>query len=137
MKFAPVFILIGFIAISAFGIFSMDSSTHDSHADGCIAATAQAADCPKENNPLTYLAFHVDGFKSFSNFVFSENLLGLLSLLIVLASVMGAGISRNNLAAPLLRRAYALRKHWQLLDPSSRQALIRYLARHENSPAVL
>jgi hypothetical protein len=134
MKYVHVFLLVGFIAISVFGIFSMSDVGHD-HADTCIAATAQGADCPKESNPLSYLAFHLDGFKSLSSITVGENTLVLLITLVFFIAGVGAALERSNLVAPPLDRAYALRKNWQLFNVSSKRAITRWLALHENSPA--
>jgi len=136
MKYAHVFLLVGFIAISVFGIFSMGGSEHD-HADGCIAATAQSADCPKENNPLSYLAFHFDGFKSFSAVTVGEHSLVTLITQILFIGGIGVILARSKLAAPSPSRSYALRRNWQLFNVSSKRAIIRWLALHENIPAFI
>ena len=122
-----------FIGIAVFGIFSMhmDMQNHDG---GCIAATAQGTDCPRQLNPLEYLAFHLDAFRNFSTATFSSvtALLSILSLFVIGIAVTA---SLENLALPKLKYSWLERS--ASFSPPYQHKLLRWLALHENSPAIL
>lgn len=137
MKVAlTTFLITGFIGIAVFGVFAMDHGSDQGHS-GCIAATAQGADCPKEENSLSFLNFHLDAFRSFSMATFGENLASAFLLLIALVLIAAFGViagispARSALATNYRRRQF-LESH---SFPSQRE-LTHWLALHENSPAT-
>ncbi|OGZ00371.1 MAG: hypothetical protein A2945_03415 [Candidatus Liptonbacteria bacterium RIFCSPLOWO2_01_FULL_52_25] len=131
MRYVSVLLLVGFIGLAVFGGFSMHAGMQD-HGGSCVAATAQGIDCPKNNSPLSYLAFHFDALKGFSTAVFGNFMttLFLLALALMCAFRPLSGLrarSSFEYAAGGLRgerssRAGERIRHW--------------LALHENSPGI-
>ena len=121
-KFATILIVIGFSAITVFGIFAMN---HGHNEAGCIAASAQGATCPNTENTLSFIAFHLGAFKNFSTATFIVT--ALLSIAILLST---AG---SLVVAP----SYSGRQLFSLSVPLLKQRLTRWLALHENSPSLI
>lgn len=127
MKYLLVIVLTSFVAVTVFGVFGMNHTNGHNEARGCIAATSQGIDCPKEAG-ITFAAFHLDAFKHFSTAIF-----GLL--LISLFAAIGLSLGRTSLAPPCAARiSRAYRECLRLL---STRSYTRWLALHENSPAFL
>ncbi|MBI4119271.1 MAG: hypothetical protein HY456_00300 [Parcubacteria group bacterium] len=124
-----IFLITGFIAIAVFGVFAMGHGNEHSH-NGCIAATAQGTDCPKEEGAFSFIAFHLEAFRSFSTATFGNNLASVLLLLIV--SVLNVAV-----ALPAFATDHRRGQFLESYSPPFQRELTRWLALHENSPAVL
>lgn len=131
MRYAGVFLLVGFVGIAVFGIFGVHAGMQN-HNSGCIAATAQGTDCPKQNNLLAYLAFHLSAFKSFSTAAFGDAAISLL-LFSLLAIGVVFGVDPKN--SPAQQSAYYRLTSPALFRPLPHYGLVHWLALHENSPA--
>ena len=129
-------LIFGLLGIAVFGVFAMNHGSGYGH-NGCIAATLQGVDCPKGENTLSFLTFHLGVFQSFSTAVFGQTILSFLLLGVPLLLLARIVISTLYIApgspGPHSRLRYFLR-----LSPSSFQKrILRWLALHENSPAFL
>ena len=133
MKYLGLFILIGFASLSIFGAFGMHAFTED-HNSGCIVATSQSADCPREINPFDSLALHAGIFKNFSDAVFGG--IGAfalaLSMLSAMAMLLGFVIFDLNRPKITVARRQTSPDSW---NPPSKYDFNRWLALHEESPA--
>lgn len=130
------FLIIGFIGIAVFGVFAMNHGSGHSH-NGCIAATVQGTDCPKEENSLSFLNFHLDAFRSFSTATFGEYLASALLLLIALVLTVAVGIiGIIHSAPPVLATNYRRRQFLESHSFPFQRELTHWLALHENSPAT-
>lgn len=71
MKHFLAALLIGaFAAVAVFGSFLMN---HEGSHGSCIAVAAHGgADCSRDEGAWTFIAFHLDAFKSFSTAVFGH-----------------------------------------------------------------
>lgn len=125
-------VLVSFIGIAVFGIFGMHAGMQN-HNDGCIAATAQGTDCPRQADLIDYLTFHLNAFQNFSAATVSTITFSLLILsLLVVGAAFGASL--RSLALPKLAPH---RVGWSdPFRPPSQYGLIHWLALHENSPAA-
>ncbi len=138
MKSAFATLLIfSFMSIAVFGVFAMSHGTgHESGSNGCIGAMAQGTDCPKEENTLVFLAFHLNAFRSFSTAVFSQNILSLFflaaSLLLLARTAMGK-LFAESVSLDCRSR---LRQFFEPSGTHFQPQIIRWLALHENSPAT-
>lgn len=135
MKFLiTAIVILSFLGIAVFGVFAMNHGGE--HGYGCIAATAQGvARCPNQADPLAFLTFHIDAFKSFSTAIVGSSLASML--LVALALVLVSSLAwffRNTIPAFSSLQAYRRKQRESFALPSERQ-LIRWLALHENSPA--
>jgi len=137
MKVAfTILLIMGFLGIAVFGVFAMNHGAEHGH-NGCIAATAQGTDCPKGENTLSFLSFHLDAFRSFSTAIFGENLANTLILLIALVLAVAFGVVASiNLAPSTLAINYYRRQFLESYSSPFRRKLTRWLAFHENSPAT-
>jgi|SRR3989344_695378 len=127
MKFLlTTFILISFLSIAVFSVFGMHSNMQN-HDSGCIAALAQGLNCPKQGSALDYFTFNIDAFKYFST--------AILTLILIITGI-GFGILVSNLNPPRLNYIYYNYKNLIFLNFSPKRKLIRWLAFHENSPAI-
>jgi hypothetical protein len=130
-SFLTILLVTSYIGVAVFGFLGMHHK--GAHGDGgCIASTARGMDCPKEAGPIDLETFHLDAFKSFSLATFGENIASTLSLafasLFFLCLVFPAAFFR-----PLQFVFY--RQRFRGSFSRERQALIRWLALHENSPS--
>ena len=136
MKYVSVLLLTSFIGIAVFGVFGMShGQAHDMDPNNCIAATAKGMDCPKEADPVDFATFHIDAFKGLSLTTFGENVMS--GLLLVFASLLFIGLAffSSHLFKPPQPVFYRYRFRDSFSPPQKRQ-LIRWLALHENSPAI-
>lgn len=122
-------LVLSFIAVAVFGFAAMDHGRGQNH--GCIAAAAQGIDCPYEANPLNFisLTFHINALKNFST---------ALTLFALVLLAIGLWITPGGFRAlpepdPNLRPRYP----YELFSQPLKTELTRWLALHENSPAVL
>ena len=123
-------LLAGFVSVAVFGVFGMHAGMR-SHDDGCVAATAQWADCPKQASPFDYLTFHLDAYRNFSLITFGKSIMNIL--LLVFAALGTVFFSQHFSKPPqLLSQRYRSR---DFFSPPQKQKLARWLALHENSPA--
>lgn len=137
MKIALTTCLIaGFVGIAVFGIFVMNHNSGHS-LNGCIAATANRTDCPKEGNPFSFLVFHLNVFRSFSTAAFGENLVRMLLLLIGAALTIAVGAIASISAATAFAADYHRRRFLESYSFPFQRELAHWLALHENSPAAL
>jgi len=128
-------LLVSFVGIGFLGFAGMYHSNQQNHNDGCIWATSQGINCPKQSNPINYLTLHLNAFKDFSTVIFDNVATTLLifSLFIVGATL---GILLENLAPPKLSLAYQRLKRSDSFHSSFQYKLIHWLALHENSPTI-
>ncbi len=118
MKFLfTIIVLASFIGMAAFSIFGMhmDMQNRDG---GCVAAKTQGMDC---------VTFHMGIFKNFSPATFL-----ILSLLIV--GVVFGVLSRNLTPPKFARHRIKQSDSFNLF---SQFGFFRWLALHENSPAII
>lgn len=131
-----IFLITGFLGIAVFGAFAVNHGADHGHS-GCIAATAQGTDCPKEENTLSFLNFHLNAFRSFSMATFGENFANVLILLIALVSAVAFGIIVSiNPATPALATNYHRRQFLESYSFPFQREFTYWLALHENSPAI-
>lgn len=138
MKSALTTLLIfSFLIVAIFGTLVMGHSSDHSHG-GCLAATVQGTDCPKEENSFAFLNFHLDAFRSFSTVIFSEKFVSAFVLLValVLTAVLGV-ISTIGFTQSVLIMNYWRRQFLEAHSLPFQRELIHWLALHENSPATL
>lgn len=129
-------LLISFVGMAAFGILGMHAGMQN-HDGGCITSSVQGTDCPKQGDPISYLTFHIDAFREFSNAVFDENLLASLLALALLVVGVGLAFLSGNLAPPKLNPGYIFYRKRESFRSPPQQQFLRWLALHENSPAVI
>ena len=140
MRFVlTVTLLIGFIGITGFGFIEMDhGGNHGMINNGCIAATVKGVGCPNGTGALDFLSFHLDAFRSFSSAVFGHNIVSLLLFLTALALL--AFFDTAGSSSFRILELSALSRSRRFLEffspPQIAQNLTRWLALHENSPAV-
>ncbi|OGY68770.1 MAG: hypothetical protein A2214_01115 [Candidatus Harrisonbacteria bacterium RIFOXYA1_FULL_48_8] len=121
MKIALAILLaISFVGIASFSVFTMSHGA-EHNGIGCVAAAAQGIDCPKAGSLFSFLAIHLNAFHIVSAAVF-----------FVLA--IGLGIVWKFQFSPPFVQSVALRYFSKRLF---QQRLTRWLALHENSPAIL
>ncbi|MDP3999786.1 MAG: hypothetical protein Q8P76_04350 [bacterium] len=130
MKLLPVILLVGFVSIAVFGFAAMN----DDHGSGCLATMVNGGVCP-EQNPLVFAAFHLEVFKSFSSAVFSGNFAGLFSIILALALIL-ATVVTGKISPPAKIFTAERKRYFESFLPLFRQAIIRWLALRENSPAL-
>jgi hypothetical protein len=107
--------------------------------NNCIAATAKGMDCPKEAGSIDFAAFHINAYinayKNFSLATFSGSAMSML--LIAFASLLFVGLalfSPHLFNSPQL--AFYRHRSRDSFSPPQKQQLTRWLALHENSPAI-
>ena len=129
-------LIFGLLGIAVFGAFAMNHGSGYGH-NGCIAATLHGADCPRGENTLSFLIFHLGAFQSFSIAVFGQTILSFFSLLAALLLLARIVISASYTTSesPGLHSRF---RHFLKMPVSSfQERIIRWLALHENSPAFL
>ena len=125
------FLVVSFVGIAVFGALAMNHGAgHE--AFGCIAAAANAVDCPEGANLFSLATFHFDAFKNFSNAIFGENVLNLLLLALALVFVLAVTVFSSFFITPQPLR----RLERTLGFFPQKQELIHWLSLHENSPTV-
>lgn len=141
MKFLLTTLLItSYVAIGTFWVFGMHAQAmgmqgHDTAPSNCIGATIKGVNCPKQAIPIDLVGFHIDAFSVFSLATFSENILASLLILTFLFIGIGLGSLLSSLASTRLNLAYSRQRSEQFSSPPKQQ-LLRWLALHENSPAI-
>jgi len=118
-------LVFSFITLAAFGFSLMN---HGESHTGCIAAEAQSGDCPKNNNPAAFVAFHLDAFKKFSSAIFSI----FLPLLFIAFGFISPQFALGNF--PSLFSHYGFSEANTIF---TKKKLNRWLALHENSPSFV
>lgn len=114
--------LVSLTSVAVFGFITMNHEGEQGHG-GCIAATARGVDCPAVVGTLGLAFFHLDTFKGFS--------LGLVIAVLALALLFWFAqdfvyiFSEFYIGAA--RETFAF---------SSFRDFTRWLALHENSPAL-
>ena len=130
------FLTLSFIAVAVFGLFPMISTEHGH--DVCITVASQKFNCQKVGDALPYIALHLDAFRIFSTAVFGNNVANFAFLffaaLLIIASRIGAGIYPS---LPALAKDYNRRRFFESFSPPFELEFTRWLALHENSPAIL
>ena len=128
-------LLVSFVGIAVFGVFSMHLSAQ-SHDNGCIVSSIQRIGCPKQSDLVSYLTFHTDVFKGFSTAVFGKNFLTSLLALVLLVVGVGSAFLFSDLSSRKLSPVYTRHRKCESFKSPPEQQLLRWLALHENSPAV-
>jgi hypothetical protein len=136
MRHLGIFILIGFITLSSFGIYGMHAFMGNKEG-GCIAALVQDTDCPLQVDSLGYLIFHLEAFKGFSMAVFGENIINALVFTFSLFLLFGLVLlSSSNIKISryiISKRRYRFRNSFL---SHQKQKINKWLAMFENSPTV-
>ena len=129
-----ILLVISFISIAIFGVFSMHPEMQ-SHNDNCVAATVQGTDCPKQNNLFDFVFFHFNAFKNFLTAISSNSV---FSLLIFYSFIILIGIKAFLRNSELLRFNFARNelKRLEVFNPPSRHKFFYWLLLHENSPSA-
>ena len=127
------FLILSVVGIALFGVFAMGHGAEQGHS-GCIAATAQGGDCPKEASVLSFIAFHLGALRSFSTAIFSQSILFLFLVVVSLLSLIAIGRAYARIDSPGL---FLLKQSLESSASPLQQRIIRWLALHENSPAIL
>jgi len=142
MKYLGFILTIGFVGIFLFGTCSihtqadMNAQGHDMSPSNCIGAAAQGVDCPKQADPIEFATFHIDAFKGFSTAIPGENVMAGLLLAFASLVLMGLAFFFPGRFDPPQLAFY--RYSFRDTPFSSREReYLRWLALHENSPAIL
>jgi hypothetical protein len=131
-----IILLASFTGIAVFGVFGMNhGEAHDMDSNNCIAATARGLDCPKEADPIDFASFHIDAYRGFSLATFGESILSGLLLAFAPLLFIGLALFSHHLFKPPQLAFYRYRFS-DSFSPPQKQQLIRWLALHENSPAI-
>ena len=125
-------LLVSFTGLAVFGIFGIHAGMQN-HDGSCIAAKVQGTDCPTQSNPVNYLTFHLDAFNNFLTAAFSDGATLLLILFLCAIGII-SGALRGDVAHPQF--AYCRFKRSDSFTSPLQFGLIRWLALHENSPAI-
>ncbi len=131
-----ILLILSFTSAAVFGVFLMNHKA-DHNYKGCVAATVQGTDCPKEKNNISFLNFHLDAFRNFSALIFNGNVASMLSLLVALALIAYFGVVKSSSAWLVLAASYYLKHFSESNSFSFQPELIHWLALQENSPANL
>src|SRR3989338_6280568 len=92
MKWFLFITVISFAGLSVFGALAMDMGT--GHFSSCIASLMMGAKCPAGSSPISEANFHLNAAKVFSNFTALQNLLIIISL-VLLAFLALSAIPQN------------------------------------------
>lgn len=115
--------------MAVFGFLTMGNNHNH---NGCIAALArlQGIFCPGGNESFSFVNFHLDFFKSFSNVFILDNIVGLLTVVFAafLITFSVVFFSQPNFLALAPIKQSSFNKF------SSNRSFIRYLSFLENSP---
>ena len=129
-----IFLIFSFVGVAVFGVFAMNHG--DSH-NGCLAKTAQKADCPKETGALPFLNFHLESFKNFSTATLTDNLANALLLLLALILATRLKFIANvQPTSPVFAANYHRRQFLESPSFPYQQKLTHWLALRKNSPAA-
>lgn len=132
MKLLAALSILSFLGIAVFGFLAMGFDGVDGHAN-CLAATVNGNLCPKANGVFDFS--HLSVFRSFSTATLQTILASAFLIGIVFLSARGLKIlnfRRHSLDFPIFNFT---REEIQLFS-KARRSFIRWLAFHENSPAV-
>ncbi|MBI4094097.1 hypothetical protein HY417_03985 [Candidatus Kaiserbacteria bacterium] len=127
MKISAVALLVGVLAVGAFGFLGMNPDMN--HDGGCIASLVNVATCPLEG--LSSALYHMSAYASFSQAVFTSSLI--LLALALLALLAFAGL-RAGLPIPVHSRSALHARHVSSFAP--RRKFIHWLSLFENSPSL-
>lgn len=127
-------LIIGFLGIAVFGVFSMSRGSEHGHSY-CIAATARGIDCPKEGGALSLAIFHLGAFRSFSTAIIGDGLGGISLLFLLLLWAVSARSVRELLYAASRLQPFPAYQCVAYPLPLRRR-LIRWLSLHEHSPSI-
>ena len=129
-----ILLFISFVGVVVLGFSVMTHANGHNLNGGCFAATARGVNCP-EQVKLDYVSFHLEAFRSFSLAIFGESLANILLFMFSLILFVGFGVFPSFFSKSFqfnLGR-YKSRIYF---SSSQKQELVRWLALHENSPAV-
>lgn len=118
------FLILSFIGVAVFSMFAMGDGAHEHN--GCIAAASQGFDCSKVSGALSFIGFHFDAFRSFST-----------AIIVILALAVAAGIGNGiYLPSQALAIGYQRGRFFESFSSTFERDFTRWLALHENSPAI-
>lgn len=133
MNVASSILMLIAIGIAILAMFGVSTMSHDGGHAGWCPVSVPTGDCPTAANALATTVLHLDGLRGFLTAKAADastgSLLALTTLLAVLALCIRSFHDRRPTAAlHVLSRV--------VREPFSRREthLIRWLARHENSP---
>ena len=129
MKLFAVLLLVGVLAVGAFGFLGMSPMT-DHEAGNCVASLVNFVACPLEG--LSSAIYHMQAYASFSQAVFSSSAL-LLALVLLALLAHARGLMRDLLPAAPSRRLPMREGSRPVLG----HTFIRWLSLFENSPSVV
>ena len=127
-------LFISFASIALCGFSAMNHNGGNNHS-GCIAAITQGENCLRVNDILSFAAFHLNTFKSFSEAVFNKSasvmlfLFAILAIGAALALIRGISPGKLNFTSNRYNKSLAL-----FISPSEEQ-IMRWLSLRENSPS--
>jgi hypothetical protein len=134
MKYLATLLLI--TSFAGIGIMGMNhGQAHGMDPNNCIVARAKGMDCPKEADSIEFAAFHIDAYKGFSLATFSESAMSILLLAFASLLFVGLALFSPRLFNPPQLAFYRYRFR-DSFSPPQKQKLTRWLALHENSPAI-
>ncbi|MBI2047966.1 MAG: hypothetical protein HYT27_02405 [Parcubacteria group bacterium] len=136
MKLSPLtfLLLVVFVGISSFGFLAMNHNVSLIH-DGCLASAMTRTTCLEAAHSLSFINFHVNALKNFSNAFVNTNLLTLL-LFIASVLVVFSRMRRVNfvLRAPLFY--FYFTHFFSLFATQPLHAILYWLAFREHSPTL-
>lgn len=141
MKFLfTTLLIVSYIAIGLFGFFDVHANTDmnmQSHNTpiNCIAATVNGVDCPEQTSPIDFATFHIDAFKSFSLATLTEGVSNVLPFAFIFLFFIDIAFFTSYLLR-LPRLAFYRHRFSDYSFSPQKQKFTRWLAIHENSPAL-
>lgn len=137
-----ILFIVSYVVIGVFGVFGMHAQAemntlgHEMSFGNCVAVATRGVSCPIQTDPISFAIFHADAFRWFAFATFSENFFTSLFTPTLLFVWIGFSVlSSQYLALPRFHLAYSKRRSEQFrLFP--KQRFLRWLALHENSPAI-
>lgn len=122
--------------IAMFGFLAVDHGVYQNH-EGCIAATLKGMNCPDGSNSVSFVAFHLGALKYFSTATFSGELTTMLIFFVFFISTIAFSLAKKSLLDFSSLHFYLPNQLTrESFIPLSCRRFIRWLALHENSPAL-
>ncbi|MBI5138189.1 MAG: hypothetical protein HZA95_00100 [Candidatus Vogelbacteria bacterium] len=126
-------VLLSFIGAAALGLFVMHNGVED-HVNNCAIAASQGSECAGQIGSASYVDFHFGAFRNFTTATFAVSAIVLIALLSIIIAI--TVLKRLTEEIPIYNYLFHSRKFEEnSFRPSLQHKLIRWLARHENSPA--
>ena len=134
-RFFPLVLIFIFASLAIFGALIINDSNGQIH-KSCLVALAAGRDCPN-NNILSYLAFHLNALKNFSETILNSNFPSVVFLFVILLILkIGFLLGRNILLETQLPNLNRKLRLQSAKISSSSASLKRWHSLHENSPSA-